>query len=70
MLGNDICVGSFDDEFASRISTNYIRHECTNYDMVLGALDGKVGRSKAYEIIKEKVNQTIKNQHEWLNDRA
>jgi hypothetical protein len=38
--------------------------------MVLGALDGKVGRAKAYEIIKQKVNQTIKNQHEWLNDRA
>lgn len=63
---HDTCVGSFDDEFASRISTNYIRHECTNYDMVLVVLDGKVGRSKAYEIIKEKVNQTIKNQHEWL----
>ena len=59
-------MGLGDDEFANRISTNYIRHECTNYDMVLGALDGKVGRSKAYEIIKEKVNQTIKNQHEWL----
>ena len=63
---HDTCVGSIDDEFAARISTNYIRHECTNYDMVLGVLDGKVGRAKAYEIIKEKVNQTIKNQHEWL----
>lgn len=63
---HDTCVGSIDDEFAARISTNYIRHECTNYDMVLGALDGKVGRSKAYEIIKEKVNQTIKNQHKWI----
>ena len=59
-------VGSIDDEFANRISTNYIRHECTNYDRVLGALGGKVGRAKAYEILKEKVNQTIKNQHEWL----
>ena len=66
----DTCVGSFDDEFAARISTNYIRHECTNYERVLGALGGKVGRAKAYEIIKQKVNQTIKNQHEWLNDRA
>jgi hypothetical protein len=63
---HDTCVGSIDDEFAARISTNYIRHECTNYERVLGALGGKVGRAKAYEIIKEKVNQTIKNQHEWL----
>ena len=63
---HDTCVGSFDDEFAARISTNYIRHECTNYERVLGALGGKVGRAKAYEIIKGKVNQTIVDQHEWL----
>lgn len=63
---HDTCVGSIDDEFAARISTNYIRHECTNYDRVLCALDGKVGRAKAYEIIKGKVNQTIVDQHEWL----
>ena len=63
---HDTSVGSVDNEFASRISTNYIRHECTNYDRVLGALDGMVGRAKAYEIIKGKVNQTIVDQHEWL----
>jgi hypothetical protein len=63
---HDTCVGSIDDEFAARISTNYIRHECTNYERVLGALGGKVGRAKAYEIIKGKVNQAIVDQHEWL----
>lgn len=63
---HDTYVGSIDDEFAARISTNYIRHECTNYYRVLGALDGMVGRAKAYEIIKGKVNQTIVDQHEWL----
>ena len=35
-------------------------------ERVLGALGGKVGRAKAYEIIKGKVNQTIVDQHEWL----
>lgn len=63
---HDTCVGSIDDEFAARISTNYIRHECTNYDRVLDSLYGMVGRDKAYDIIKGKVNQEIKEKHNWI----
>lgn len=64
---NDTKVYDRDDEdFINRICTNYIRHECTTYDRVLHSLYGLVGRNKAYEIIKEKVNQEIKQKHKWL----
>jgi hypothetical protein len=65
---HDTYIGSIDEDFANRISTNYIRHECTNYDRVLDSLYGMVGRDKAYEIIKGKVNQVIKEKHNWLNN--
>ena len=60
---HDTYIGSIDEDFANRISTNYIRHECTNYDRVLDSLYGMVGRDKAYDIIKGKVNQEIKEKH-------
>ena len=61
---NDTKVYDRDDEdFINRICTNYLRHECTTYDRVLNSLYGLVGRQKAYEIIKEKVNQEIKQKH-------
>ena len=55
-----------DEDFINRICTNYLRHECTTYDRVLNSLYGLVGRPKAYEIIKEKVNQEIKQKHKWI----
>ena len=64
---NDTKVYDRDDEdFINRICTNYLRHECTTYDRVLNSLYGLVGRQKAYEIIKEKVNQEIKQKHKWI----
>ena len=63
-----IICGPIDEDFINRISTNYIRHECTKYDRVLDSLYGMVGRDKAYEIIKGKVNQVIKEKHNWLNN--
>ena len=63
---HDTYIGSIDEDFANRISTNYIRHECTNYDRVLDSLYGMVGRDKAYDIIKGKVNQEIKEKHNWI----
>ena len=67
-LIHDCFVGSVDDEFATRISTNYLRHEWTDYDDVLETISGMVGKEKAYEIIKSKVNEAIKEKHEWLNE--
>lgn len=63
-------LGTIDDEFVKRIATNYIRHECTNYDSVLDALEGMVGRDNAYEIIRQKINGAIKEQHKWLQRKA
>lgn len=49
-----------DPEFLKRITRNYVRHELTNYDEVLGELRGRVGMEEAYEIIKNsKIEELI-----------
>lgn len=64
---NDTKVYDRDNEdFINRICTNYLRHECTNYDRILDSLYGLVGRQKAYEIIKGRINQEIKEKHNWI----
>jgi hypothetical protein len=61
-----IICGSIDEDFINRISTNYIRHECTKYDRIIDSLYGSVGKQKAYDIIKEKINQEIRKKHNWI----
>lgn len=61
-----IICGPIDEDFINRISTNYIRHECTKYDRILDSLYGSVGKQKAYDIIKEKINQEIRKKHNWI----
>lgn len=36
-----------DDHFLNRITANYLRHECSNYDTILDWLYGKVGKGEA-----------------------
>jgi hypothetical protein len=61
-----IICGPIDEDFINRISTNYIRHECTKYDRIIDSLYGSVGKQKAYDIIKEKINQEIRKKHNWI----
>lgn len=48
-----------DTEFLNRISVNYLRHECTEYEEQLYELSGKVGIQEAHDILKERINQAI-----------
>lgn len=48
-----------DTEFLNRISVNYLRHECTEYDDVLYEMAGNVGVQEAHNILKKRINQAI-----------
>lgn len=63
---HDTSVHYADEEFINRIVTNYLRHNCTKYDNVLDSLYGSVGIQEAHDIIKQKVNDTIKEKYTWL----
>jgi len=43
---------STNPEFLDRITVNYLRHECTDYDPLLEGLAGKIGKFEAYELAK------------------
>lgn len=57
-----------DEEFINRITINYLRHNCTKYDKVLDGLYGSVGKQEAHDIIKQKLNDTIKEKYTWLQE--
>ncbi len=55
---------SNDPAFISRIVGNYLRHECSDYEVKLTSIKRRVGSSDAYETIKalvtEKTDEAIK----------
>ncbi len=65
---HDTSVHYADEEFINRIVTNYLRHNCTKYDNVLDRLYGYVGKQEAHDIIKQKVNDAIKDTYTWLQE--
>ncbi len=48
-----------DPDFLNRITVNYLRHECTEYDEHLRELSGSVGIEEAHDILKGRVNEAI-----------
>lgn len=46
-------------DFLERITVNYLRHDCTDYEQRLGSLAGKTGCGEAYEALKSKINCKI-----------
>lgn len=48
-----------DPDFLTRICTNYIRHECTNYERQIHRMFGKVGVQEAHDIIQKRINEKI-----------
>lgn len=48
-----------DPDFLARICTNYIRHECTNYEHQIHKMFGKVGVQEAHDIIQKRINEKI-----------
>ena len=49
-----------DKDFLDRITVNYIRHSLSKYDNKIESLFGKVGRTKAYNIINLMIYKKIK----------
>lgn len=48
-----------DPDFLRRISTNYLRHECTSYEQQLYKLFGKTGVHDAHDILQQRINDEI-----------
>lgn len=48
-----------DRPFLRRIQRNYIRHSLTNYNEILTEIEGKVGQSDAYFLLKKRVEERI-----------
>ncbi len=57
-----------DKSFLQRITKNYLRHECSNYEQLLSELRGNVGADEAYYIIREKADEKVLDANPWLND--
>lgn len=65
-FGSNIASINSDMEFLSRICTNYLRHNMTNYESELEKLFGKVGKHVAYNLLKTKINSTIFDKYKWI----
>ena len=65
-FGSNIASINSDMEFLSRICTNYLRHNMTNYESELEKLFGKVGKYDAYNLLKTKINSAIFDKYEWI----
>jgi len=48
-----------DEKFLNRISTNYLRHQCTQYEDELEKMFGKVGVHEAHDALQSKINDEI-----------
>ncbi len=59
-----------DFDFLNRIQVNYIRHELTDYEEKLRNLFGKVGKSKAYKLLKCKILDEISKQYPMLKEEC
>ena len=57
---------SSDEEFLKRITINYLRHQLTHYDDELSKFFKKVGVEEAHDILKNRINEAIKQKYEWL----
>jgi hypothetical protein len=55
-----------DEDELHRITVNYLRHECSQYEIELEGLYGKVGRGDAYLELADRVFDEIEKQYEWL----
>lgn len=48
-----------DKDFLHRITMNYLRHECTEYEQQLYKLFGKTGVNEAHDILQRRINDEI-----------
>lgn len=58
-----------DKPFLRRISLNYIRHEKTDYDLLLCTIRGREGEEYACDILKKRINAKIMEANPWLDEK-
>lgn len=52
--------------FINRITVNYLRHECSNYEYELAAIYKKTGKGKAYDLLKSRILDAIAEKYPEL----
>ena len=66
--GEDRCAAVNDsDEFLDRITCNYLRHECSAYEEQCERVYGRVGKGFAYNAIRKRIHDAIREAYPWLN---
>lgn len=55
-----------DITFLSRICTNYIRHNCTQYENDLEKMFGKTGVQEGHDMLQKKINDAIYEKYPWI----
>ena len=59
-----------DPKFLERITLNFIRHELTRYESLLAAIQGKIGKADAYQLLKARVIEEIHRTYPELTGSA
>lgn len=59
-----------DPEFLARICVNYLRHALTRYDELCDEIKGRVGKSEARTLLKERILDAIAETYPWLEDEC
>lgn len=54
-----------EEPFLARITTNYLRHCCSNYEKELKRLFGKTGKDEGHDILKARINDAIHKKYTW-----
>lgn len=57
---------SEDEKFIKRITINYLRHQCTDYEEQLNSLFGKVGIQEGHDILQKRINDKIREVYPHL----
>ncbi len=61
---------SASDDFLDRISANYLRHECSEYEQQIDRMFGKVGNEAAYHRLKQRILEKIGEQYPFLKEES
>lgn len=54
------------EDFIKRITLNFLRHSCTNYDELINEIQGCTGINYAISDLHNKIITAAKNKHQWL----
>lgn len=66
-VGGDVSTET-EDEFLDRLSINYLRHECSDYEERCNTLWGRVGREDGYDAIRHRIDYAIIDHYPHLLD--